>query len=370
MAKQNPQLLHIFKPGTHTDMSGTPRSFTPALLTQIAAAYNPALHEAPLVVGHPRHDLPAYGWVQSLTYSDESDDQPAGLYALPGQVNADFADMVAAGAFKKISAAFYPADAPGNPTPGQVALRHVGFLGAQPPAIKGLLPPKVMVNFADGDADGLMVFGEDSADNSTDTGADAVPATPPQPTTAAIDHPPTTPGEPTVTEQEAAAIKAHNAALAAELAALKAQAEGQRIATIHAANLAFCESLVTSAKLLPAAKDVLVTALDHLDLAHTTAADGAAKALTFGEGDAKKPLAQALRDVLQQAPAMVAFGEHATKQRAKTGDEGQQTSQQPAGAMQFANADPDRMKEHQARLDYMATHKVDYATADRALLGR
>ena len=249
MAKQTPP-LHIFKPGTHTDMSGTPRSFTPALLTQIAAAYDPARHEAPLVVGHPRHDLPAYGWVQSLTYSDGEDGNPAGLYALPAQVNADFADMVAAGAFKKISAAFYPADAPGNPTPGQVALRHVGFLGAQPPAIKGLLPPKVMVNFADGDADGLMVFGEDSASTTetTDTAADVID--PPTPTTVI------TPGEPTVTEQEAAALKAHNEALAAELATLKAQAEGQRIATIHAANLAFCESLVTSAKLLPVAKDV------------------------------------------------------------------------------------------------------------------
>ena len=361
MAKQTTP-LHIFKPGTHTDMLGTPRSFTPALLTQIAAAYNPALHEAPLVVGHPRHDLPAYGWVQALTYSDGSDDQPAGLYALPGQVNADFADMVAAGAFKKISAAFYPPDAPGNPTPGQVALRHVGFLGAQPPAIKGLLPPKVMVNFADGDADGLMVFGEDSASTTetTDTTTDVID---PPTTTTVI-----TPGEPTVTEQEAAALKANNAALAAELAALKAQAEGQRIASIHAANLAFCESLVASAKLLPAAKDVLVTALDHIDMHSTPAADGTAQALTFGEGDAKKPLAQALRDVLQQTPAMVAFGEHATKQRAKTGDEGQHTSQQPAGAMQFANADPERMKEHQARLDYMATHKVDYASADRALL--
>ena len=348
----------------HTDMSGVPRTFTPALLAQIAAAYNPARHEAPLVVGHPRHDLPAYGWVQALNYSDGSDDQPAGLYALPGQVNADFADMVAAGAFKKISAAFYPPDAPGNPTPGQVALRHVGFLGAQPPAIKGLLPPTV-VNFADGDADGLMVFGEDAASttDSTNTADTAAMG-------AAMDLSTTTtpPGETTVTEQEAAALKAHNEALAAELATLKAQAEGQRIATIHAANLAFCESLVTSAKLLPVAKDVLVAALDHMDLARTPAADGTAQALTFGEGDAKKPLAQALRDVLQQAPAMVAFGEHATKQRAKTGDEGQHASQQPAGSMQFANADPERLQEHQARLDYMATHKVDYASADRALL--
>lgn len=351
MAKQTTP-LHIFKPGTHTDMSGTPRSFTPALLTQIAAAYDPARHEAPLVVGHPRHDLPAYGWVQSLTYSDGEDGNPAGLYALPAQVNADFADMVAAGAFKKISAAFYPPDAPGNPTPGQVALRHVGFLGAQPPAIKGLLPPKVMVNFSDGDADGLMVFGEDSASTTetTDTTTDVID---PPTTTTVI-----TPGEPTVTEQEAAALKANNAALAAELAALKAQAEGQRIASIHAANLAFCENLVASAKLLPAAKDVLVTALDHIDMHSTPAADGTAQALTFGEGDAKKPLAQALRDVLQQTPAMVALHEIATAKRAADGGQPADTN------MTYAEGTPPESIDLDRRIRaYAATHKMSYADA-------
>ncbi|MBF0186018.1 MAG: hypothetical protein HQM06_16735, partial [Magnetococcales bacterium] len=43
-----------------------------------------------------------------------------------------------AGRFKKISASFYPPDSPNNPTPGLFALRHIAFLGAQPPAIKGL----------------------------------------------------------------------------------------------------------------------------------------------------------------------------------------------------------------------------------------
>ena len=343
----------------HTDMSGVPQAFTPVQLAGIAAAYDPARHEAPLVVGHPRHDLPAYGWVQALSYSDGADGAPAGLYALPGQVNADFADMVAAGAFKKISAAFYPPDAPGNPTPGQIALRHVGFLGAQPPAIKGLQPPQV-VNFAEGDADGLMVFGED---DSTTPPTDAPPVTPPEPA-----NPPTPDlGEHTVTEQEAAALKANNDALAAELAALKAQAEGQRIATIHAANLAFCEGLVTSTKLLPAARDVMVTALDHLEL-HTAApaGGGTPQPLTFGEGDAQKPLAQALRDVLAQAPAAVALREQATHQRA-AGQAG--TDATTPEDMAFAeSAEPTRLAQHKAIQAHMAQHKVDYATAARAVL--
>ena len=49
-----------------------------------------------------------------------------------------FTDWVAAGRYKKRSASFYTADHPSNPTPGKPYLRHVGFLGAQPPAVKGL----------------------------------------------------------------------------------------------------------------------------------------------------------------------------------------------------------------------------------------
>lgn len=61
-----------------------------------------------------------------------------GLNAEPHQVDPEFAEMVNAGRFKKISASFYTPDAPNNPVPGVYYLRHVGFLGAQPPAVKGL----------------------------------------------------------------------------------------------------------------------------------------------------------------------------------------------------------------------------------------
>ncbi len=60
------QRIEIFRPGTHTAMSGETIGFTEAQLRASAAAYDPAKHEAPIVVGHPRHDGPAYGWVKSL----------------------------------------------------------------------------------------------------------------------------------------------------------------------------------------------------------------------------------------------------------------------------------------------------------------
>jgi hypothetical protein len=109
-------------------------------VAQAAATYDPALSESPMVVGHPKLDAPAYGWAKSLTAKNGV------LYAEPHQVDPAFADMVNAGRYKKRSASFYLPDTPGNPTPGKFYLRHIGFLGAAAPAVKGLRDAQ----FADG----------------------------------------------------------------------------------------------------------------------------------------------------------------------------------------------------------------------------
>ena len=124
--------LHIFRAGRHTAQSGQSFEFSEADVGAVAAAYDPGLHEAPIVVGHPRTDAPAYGWVKSLRA------EGAELFAEPAQVEPAFAEMVRAGRFKRISASFYPPKAAANPVPGSYYLKHVGFLGAQPPAVKGL----------------------------------------------------------------------------------------------------------------------------------------------------------------------------------------------------------------------------------------
>ncbi|WP_345195520.1 hypothetical protein, partial [Kistimonas scapharcae] len=63
-----------------------------------------------------------------------------GLQAEPQQVDTDFETLVKEGRYKKVSASFYTPESPSNPVPGVYYLRHVGFLGAQPPALKGLKP--------------------------------------------------------------------------------------------------------------------------------------------------------------------------------------------------------------------------------------
>ena len=135
--------IHIFRPGRHTSMQGATIDFGEGDLIATAKAYDPTRHEAPLVIGHPRADAPAWGWVGGLTADG------GGLFAAPRQLDPAFAEMVRAGRFKKVSASFYTPDSPHNPVPGVYYLRHVGFLGAQPPAVKGLAP----VNFAEGDTD-------------------------------------------------------------------------------------------------------------------------------------------------------------------------------------------------------------------------
>jgi len=127
------KLLNIFKAGTHTAANGTDHTITVDDLQKAADLYSADLHEAPIVVGHPTDNGPAYGWIKGLTVTNDGN-----FEAEPDQVDEQFAELVEKGRFKKISASFYPPESPANPTPGSYYLRHVGFLGAQPPAVKGL----------------------------------------------------------------------------------------------------------------------------------------------------------------------------------------------------------------------------------------
>lgn len=147
--------IDLFRSGTHTAMGGQKIEFTEADLAASAAAYDPAVHEAPIVIGHPKHNHPAYGWVQSLEASGGD------MAAIGHQINADFAEIVQAGAYKKKSASFYTPTDPANPKPGVFYLRHIGFLGAQPPAIKGLKD----VEFGEDDEDRFVTVELDFAEN-------------------------------------------------------------------------------------------------------------------------------------------------------------------------------------------------------------
>lgn len=156
MASKTPTLppqIEIFRAGTHTDDNGTQHTFTRADVAGMVSAYDPAVHEAPLCVGHPQDNKPAFGWVKSLAVA------PSGALVMDTHnIAPAFAEAVNSKAFKKRSASFYPPSHHQNPKQGSWYLRHVAFLGAQPPAIKGL------ADFSEADSgaaeDGCINFSE------------------------------------------------------------------------------------------------------------------------------------------------------------------------------------------------------------------
>lgn len=122
--------IEVFKAGTHTDASGKRFSFGAADLDQMA--HNHTLGAAPAVLGHPKHDDPAYAWVDGFKREGDS------LYAQFKDINPAFEAGVSNGAYRNRSVSvFKDADYGWR-------VRHVGWLGAVPPAIDGLKP----VNFA------------------------------------------------------------------------------------------------------------------------------------------------------------------------------------------------------------------------------
>ncbi|MEA3533718.1 peptidase [Rhizobium sp. CC-YZS058] len=133
--------FEIFRTGNHTSSQGKALTFSEADVAAIAASYDPALHQAPIVVGHPKTNMPAFGWIKSLSVKGDR------LVAEPDRLDPAFAEMVKDGKFLKVSAALYDPASKGNPTPGSYHLRHVGFLGAEPPAVKGL----AAIEFAEGE---------------------------------------------------------------------------------------------------------------------------------------------------------------------------------------------------------------------------
>ncbi len=141
------QPFEICRPGSFVDNKGRMVEVTEADLREMATAYNPKLRRSPLVVGHPKMDDPAFGWVKELDYRDGA------LVATAEQVNQEFALAVQDGSYANRSAAFFRPGMAGNPFPDRHYLKHVGFLGAHHPAVDGLKP----IEFSALDGDDLVV---------------------------------------------------------------------------------------------------------------------------------------------------------------------------------------------------------------------
>jgi hypothetical protein len=382
--------LHIFRAGKHLPLAGRALEFAAADLEATARAYDPAKHEAPIVIGHPALNAPAFGWIASL--EAEAD----GLHATPKQVEAAFAAAVEAGRFKKISASFWQPDAADNPTPGVWALRHVGFLGAAVPAVTGLKPVAfaaeaqgvVTVEFAApsfftlgwllSDVAGLFRGLRDRliAKEGLEAADAALPSLTvqriaeeagriqqmdaPSPAFAAppVTDPPASPAPPEETRvsQDLAAREAELKKREAEIAAREAAVASQQKAARQAAATDFAARLVKEARLpqglAPSAAALLASLPEE-------------GVVSFAAGDGKtveQAPAALFRDLLSKLPATVSFGALGDRAPAEA----------PGGVAEFAGhrVDGERMELHRKALAYQRQHDgCDYEAAVRAVAG-
>lgn len=283
---QAKKLLEIFRPGTFISAEGATLTFSASDVAATVAAYDVKKHRAPLVVGHPKMDDPSFGHAISLSLSSSNV-----VLAEPANVEPSFADAVNNERYDSISASFWAPNNPRNPVPGVYYLRHIGFLGAVPPAVTGLKQP----SFADAD----------DADLITINFADSQEPTMGTPTQAELDK------QKQKLEQEQASFAEQQseqqkqaAALAAREKALAAKEAKAREDEINS----FAEGLIKSGKLLPVEKTGIVAVLASLP---------ADQEVSFADGDGKtisQPSADVLRDFLSKLPARVDFAEHSARE--------------------------------------------------------
>ncbi|BCH42357.1 hypothetical protein KAM260_02480 [Klebsiella pneumoniae] len=316
--------LAVFAPGTHTAMDGRTITFTPEDCIDLANSYDPSVSEAPFVIGHPSLTAPAYGWAERLEFRDGI------VYAAPRQVNPAFAKAFNAGSYKKRSLSIYQPDSPGNPKPGHFYARHVGFLGAVPPGVKGL--PDAQFAEASGDngplefalpweADNLAslfqsirdwVIQEKSIeqadsiipqwriqsilDSATDDRKSSIPplayaeennVDPNQTTTVTAEE---------LARRETALAEREEKLRVAEDNALKQKALERRTAIVG-----FADGLVKAGNVLPRHKSSIVEVLVNLSQ----------EPLSFSEGDTtvSKTPEELLREILSTKPRAIDFSE-------------------------------------------------------------
>jgi hypothetical protein len=361
--------IEVFRPGTFTPMKGAALTFSAADLRAVADAYDRENAPAPIVVGHPEVDAPAYGWVERLEYDPVAER----LFAEVGEIDPAFAEAVKAGRYKKVSLSFFPPTAAANPAPGTWYPRHVGFLGGAAPGVPGLknvafsIPDAEAVTFAAAFAETafeetsslfrslrdffIEKFGLDDADKALPAwriewlGSVELDRNRPgfsalSTAAAELSSPaPLAPPDPAFADRDAA-LDLREAGIAAREAAIA-----------RTGNADFAERLVADGRLLPSSKARLIAILDALP-GHAT--------VSFAEGEALVPAGDALRAILVEQPPLVLFG----------------AMDLPAGGAEHVAAfaadgaavDPEQLEVHRkAEAHQRANPGTDYLAAVRAV---
>lgn len=358
--------IEVFRPGKFTSMEGAELTYSGDDLKAIATAYDSETAPAPVVIGHPSMDAPAFGWVDRFEY-DEATER---LSAVLKDLEPAFSDAVKAGRYRKVSLQFFHPHHPANPNPGTWYPKHIGFLGAAAPAVTGLknvafsIPPDEAITF-EGD---FASFGDPGfersaslfrrlreffiAEHGLEKADQALPGYeiewladielirdtgPGHPSSFAAPHKnPNDPKEAPVPGDTPAEIAARETALAAREQAIR----DREMAIAHAQNVSFAEQLVTEGRLLPLSKAKVVAVLDALPTEAT---------VSFAAGEAAISPAEAIRQVLAAQPKVVSFG--ALDLGAAPGE-----GSSPSFAADGKAVDPAQLEIHTKALAYQRQH--------------
>ena len=131
--------IDVCRAGTWRDIAGREVAIDEARLDRIVAEHAEA-DPAPVVVGHPETDAPAYAWIDGLRRVGDR------LQAKLRDIAPAFREAVEAGRYAGRSIALQ-----GD------TLRHLGFLGGRAPAVPGLAPtclasaPETVIAFSNDD---------------------------------------------------------------------------------------------------------------------------------------------------------------------------------------------------------------------------
>lgn len=127
--------ITIARTGTFQDSRGRTQMITQERLEKIAQNYAKRTEDAPVVLGHPEDNDPAHGWITAIKTQGEK------LFAQFSRISDGVRNAVKEQGYKYVSMSLFP--------DGE-RLRHVGLLGAVPPAIGGLGELPVDLKVAEG----------------------------------------------------------------------------------------------------------------------------------------------------------------------------------------------------------------------------
>lgn len=133
--------VHVLSLGTHHYGEGDDDyvEVTPELMDSLKDTYSVKSLNAPVVLGHPKDvGLPSYGWIRNPVVED-------GKLYIDLETTDNGYSLISDGSYQNRSLSFYIPGQKQNPVSDGYYIRHLGLLGADIPAVKGLEPINLAV---------------------------------------------------------------------------------------------------------------------------------------------------------------------------------------------------------------------------------